>query len=137
MSDRLPYRCEPDAQFRDLPYHWVQWKTLYRCDEPQPWTWHTQARFWTTSGGSTFSPERAAALQWHYLEPAYPPTLLDQRQISEQLARVLTAQHFALRYNKPPDDALVKAAVETQWKIIGLPQVPIMLNTLHGLNIRW
>lgn len=140
MSAIVPHRCEPPVEFCDMPYHWVQWRTPYRSEAPQPWGWNPVAKLWRTAttdehGGSIHSPERAAVLQWHYLKPAYPP--IADNTLETQLARILTAQYFSNRYDKPIDDPLVQAAVEERWEIIGLPKVPAVMDLLHKLQIRW
>lgn len=71
--------CQPAAEHRDLPYHWVQWRTAYRQDEPELWRWNPKEAIWITFAGSTYSPERAAEIQWHYVAPALVPDVSSYR----------------------------------------------------------
>lgn len=155
IENSIP-RCEPPLPFRDLPYHWVQWRTPYRCDNPEPWSWDSQSRTWRALGGTQYTPERAEQMQWHYLAPAYSPATADDqpkplreeltkllvewtrdRQLTTplvELARLLTACHFAVRFGTSLDDRQVQLAVEQDWEAIGLPQAYVLLHSCGILD---
>ena len=121
MTDSLIQRCEPSFEFRELPYHWVQWRTPYRCEEPEPWAWNMKEQLWRANGGTEYSPERASQLQWHYLGPAHMPAVPHVTETDDEyyrlvnhLAKMVAASHFAIRFQKSLDDPLVQAAADDQ-----------------------
>lgn len=143
MPDVLS-RCEPPPQYRELPYHWVQWRTPYRSEDPQPWGWLTIAKMWrpvtVENSSALYTPERAALLQYHYLEPAFPPLRVsdEYKQVTIEVARVLALQYYAARFSKSTDDPLVLCAANDRWETVGLTQAQALLDTLGrmGFSIR-
>jgi hypothetical protein len=124
-------------RYRDLPYHWVQWRTPHRSEQPQPWTWFDHSSMWQTCGGSMMSSARAGHMQYRYIGPAQVKIDLTEdrrREITIDLARALTAMMFANRFERSADDPLVQAAVNNNWARVGLPHVEKLIDTLLQLT---
>jgi hypothetical protein len=135
-STTIP-RCAPPLEFANLPFHWVQWRTPFRGDPPQPWGWNTQTGEWQSCAGVSYTPQRAASLQWHYLEPAHlPTTTIDDEEIIVQLAALLSTQYHAVRYQKPQDHPLVQSVVLERLQTIGLPQAYGLVTGLAKLGLQ-